>query len=427
VADKVRRERSAIEPDLERVRRESLLVDRVTGLKLHPFAELPDQRIANLGIVYIQLGRFSGVEPVYGWELYDRILKLVADSLRADVGDSPLAAALRALQFNGADGFYALYDLPTRGGATNVLEDESQRLRSGILRRMRKALGSTAVDLMSVHATSLRVRDDPRVRPARSLLRGIQEAARLVGVRQSRDKQLLVQQLKRLLANGGLRAVFQPVVDIQTSFVLGYEALIRGPVGSALESPNLLFAAARDGGLELELENLCLEQVFSDLPAPVLERKLFVNASCRLLQHAVFLDERNLESIRAAHSRVVMEISEKEIVRDYGAFREVLERLRRAGLEIAIDDAGSGYSGLESILQMCPEYIKVADTIVNGLHADGIKRQIITALTGLGRQIKAAIIAEGIEEDVDLKSLLELGVEYGQGFLLGRPAAEVAA
>ncbi|HEV7498499.1 MAG TPA: EAL domain-containing protein, partial [Vicinamibacteria bacterium] len=117
--------------------------------------------------------------------------------------------------------------------------------------------------------------------------------------------------------------------------------------------------------------------------------------------------------------------SEKEVVHDYPAFRETLDRLRRAGLQIAIDDAGSGYSGLESILQLRPEYIKVATSIVRNLHADTIKRQVITALATLGEQIQAPLIAEGIEQREELDSLLQLGVRMGQGFLLGRPQARI--
>ena len=155
--------------------------------------------------------------------------------------------------------------------------------------------------------------------------------------------------------------------------------------------------------------------------------KLFVNASSRFLAHSVFLDDRNLASIKRSHSQVVMEISEKEGIWDYPTFREVLARLRASGLQIAIDDAGSGYSGLESILQMRPEYIKIANSIVHSLHLETIKREIITALASLGRQIESSIVAEGIEHPAEVRSLLSLGVNYGQGFLLGRPSPRITA
>src|SRR5262245_6127578 len=113
--------------DLETLRLESLLTDRVTGLKTHPLADLHGERVPHLGIVYLQLGRFSGVESLYGWELYDRVLRLAAESLRAELQLSAFKASALSLQFNGCDGFYILFDLPSRGAQVRGLEAEAQR------------------------------------------------------------------------------------------------------------------------------------------------------------------------------------------------------------------------------------------------------------------------------------------------------------
>jgi len=148
-----------------------------------------------------------------------------------------------------------------------------------------------------------------------------------------------------------------------------------------------------------------------------------VNASARLLTHSVFLDDRNLAEMGRMHGDVVLELSEKEVVFNYPAFREVVGRLRAAGFGFAIDDAGSGYSGLESIVQLRPEYVKVAHTLVSGLDEDRIKREIVGSLAALGKRIDAELIAEGIETPRELETLRSMGVPWGQGFLFGRPAA----
>ena len=179
--------------------------------------------------------------------------------------------------------------------------------------------------------------------------------------------------------------------------------------------------------MDVELETLCLETIFANLPRAVGERRLFVNASAMLLRHPVFLDERNLASINRSHGDVVVEISEKEMVRDYDSFQEVLELVRRANMKIAIDDAGSGYSGLETILHLKPDYIKVADSLVRNIHADPIKREIIASLDAIGKRIGATLVAEGIEVEAERKALVDLGIEFGQGYLLGRPAFQVSA
>jgi len=419
-------ERSTVDvPEIERLRLESLLHDAVTGLTLHPFADLKGERVANLGVVYIQLGRFAGVESLYGWELYDRILRVTAASLREDITASPLAPGLLAMSFNGSDGVFLLFDVarraPGRRGVT--LEAEAARLRQGVGRRLKQALGRSAVDLMHIHATALVVPDDPRVRPSRQVMRALAEAARLADARESGEKKSFVERLKALLSARRLRAVFQPIVGVTSGEVLGHEALIRGPAGHELEMPDELFAVAREGDLLLELESLCVETVFSSLPRAARKKRLFVNASARLLTHSVFLDDRNLAQMGRVHGDIVLELSEKEVVFNYPAFREVVGRLRASGFGFAIDDAGSGYSGLESIAQLRPEYVKVAHTLVSGLDEDRIKREIVGSLAALGERIDAELIAEGIETPGELESLRGLGVPWGQGFLLGRPAA----
>lgn len=415
-------------PDLEQLRVSRLLTDGVTGLPLLPAGFTGADRVPHLGVIYLQIGRFAGIESMYGWQLYDRVLRLVAESLRSDLASSPLEPHVMTLQFNGSDGFYLLFSLPSpprNGSPAARLESEAVRLRDGIMRRLRQGLDRAMVDLMSVHSSSLYAPDDPRTRPSRALLRALRDAARMVESQEKAERLGIVSSCRAILVGRKLRAVYQPVFDIQQRTVLGFEALIRGPVG-ALEQPDLLFAAARESDLGLELESLCLETIFRRLPRATQQRKLFVNASPRLLTHPVFLDERNLAEIRSAHPQVVIEVSEKEVVGDYHAFRGVLDRLRANGLQIAIDDAGSGYSGLEAILQLRPQYIKVANTIVQNLHAETIKRGVITALASVGREIDASLIAEGIEQPEELKALVDLGVNYGQGFLLGRPSGRIA-
>ncbi len=415
--------------DLERLRLERLATDAVTGLPLHADPGVGFERIASIGVVYLQLGRFAGVESLYGWELYDRVLKLTAGSLREDLEASALKAQRLSLSFNGCDGFCLLFDLSGIHAHRHsaLLEPEARRFRQGVLRRLRQALGRIAVDLMNVYVGVASVVDDPRVRPARNLARGILEAVRAAEAHQSDARKGRVEALKHVLSRRALRTVWQPVLGLADRRLLGFEALIRGPVGSDLEKPDMLFSVAREGDMLLELENLCLETIFSALPRAVRSGILFVNASARLLTHPVFLDDRNLVEIQRAHPATVVEVSEKEIVWNYPAFREVLERLRAAGFRFAIDDAGSGYSGLETILQLRPEFIKVADSIVRNVHQDAIKQEVISSLLSLGRQIGATLVAEGIESEPELRCLASLGIPYGQGFLLGKPAARISA
>jgi len=415
---------------IARLRRDRVIYDGVTGLPIHPFddPERAHERIAHLGVIYLQIGKFFGFEELYGWELYDQVLVVVSRGLREDVEGSRLAPHLFSIRYSGSDGFYVIYELPAsgRGRGSPALELESTRLQSNALKRLRTAFGGTAVDLMTVHASSLVSSDNPRVRSSRHLSRQLSEAVKIVSQRQTREKLDLCASLKRVMGMKQLRAAFQPVRHLSDGVVLGWEALIRGPQGSPFETPNALFAVARENGMDVELETLCLETIFGGLPRGVGSRRLFVNASSMLLRHPVFLDERNLASINRSHGDVVVEISEKEMV-DYSSFGDILSTVRGAGLKIAIDDAGSGYSGLEAILNLRPDYIKVADSLVRGLEEDPIKREIISSLAAIGRRIDATLVAEGIEREEEREALIALWVEFGQGYLLGRPSFQVSS
>ncbi len=413
------------------LRQDRLVHDSITGLPVHPFED-PErasfvERIEHIGVIYVQIGKFFGFEELHGWEQYDRILASVADGIREDAANSRFCDSLLSIRYSGSDGFYVILDLPTSSRRySGALEEEAARFQVNATRRLRETFGGTTGDLMTVHVSSLTALDNPRARPSRHLIRTLAEAAKIVTQKQTREKIELYEQLKEIISDKKLRACFQPLCRLADGAVMGYEALIRGPQGSALERPNALFAVSHQNDMDVELESLCLETIFGKLPRAVAASRLFVNASATLLRHPIFLNARNLTAINKSHPDVVIEISEKEVVGDYSTFRNILDVLRGAGLKIAIDDAGSGYSGLESILQMRPEYIKIANSIVHSLHLETIKREIITALASLGRQIESSIVAEGIEHPDELRSLLKLGVNYGQGYLLGRPSPRVS-
>src|SRR6185295_1945353 len=143
------------------------------------------------------------------------------------------------------------------GHAQATLDKEALRFRDGATRRLSQRLGRTIVELMAVHYSAVCVPDDPRVRPSRNVIRGLREAARLVETRETAERLKLVASCRAVLAGRKLHAVYQPVVSIKDSAIVGYEALIRGPAGE-LELPDVLFAVAHEADMTLELESLCL-------------------------------------------------------------------------------------------------------------------------------------------------------------------------
>jgi EAL domain-containing protein (putative c-di-GMP-specific phosphodiesterase class I) len=121
-------------------------------------------------------------------------------------------------------------------------------------------------------------------------------------------------------------------------------------------------------------------------------------------------------------SNVVIEITEHELASEDGSLEEGLARLRNRGARIAVDDAGAGYAGLNQIMRVQPEIIKLDRSLVEGVHADGAKAALIEFFVLFASRVGAKVCAEGIETVDELRAVVNLGVTFGQGYLLGRPS-----
>jgi hypothetical protein len=196
------------------LRRDRIVFDAVTQLPIHPFDDpaKTDERIENLGVIYLQVGKFFGFEELFGWEQYDRILAAASEVLQDDVRASRLAPLVRSIRFSGSDGFFVLYDLPPsgRGRAPANLEEEAARLRGSVARRLRQVLEGTAADFLNILASSLVASDNPRVRSSRHVVRTLGEAVKIVTQRQTSEKLELFAALKGVIGQKQLRPAFQP-------------------------------------------------------------------------------------------------------------------------------------------------------------------------------------------------------------------------
>lgn len=208
----------------------------------------------------------------------------------------------------------------------------------------------------------------------------------------------------------------QPIVDLSDGSVLGYEALSRFPAPATCPAGWFADAHRVDKGAELEL--LSIELALSSLPKLPPQAYLSLNVSpCTILGGA-------LASLLAAAplDRLVLELTEHAPIEEYPAIAGALGGLRRSGLRLAIDDAGSGYASFRHILQLQPDIIKLDQSLIQGIDLDRGRRALAAALTGFARDTGCAVVAEGVETDAELAILRGLGIQAGQGYLLGRPA-----
>lgn len=214
----------------------------------------------------------------------------------------------------------------------------------------------------------------------------------------------------------------QPICSLGQGAVVGFEALARFTTTPVLP-PDRWFADAEPVGLRTTLELLAVTKALAllpDLPEPLY---LAVNASPAT---AVSDGFSALIEPRDA-SRVVVEITEAAPIDDYDRFAGSLQRVRKLGVRLAIDDAGAGFASLRHILNLAPDLIKLDRTLIAGIERDRPRQALAAGLISLAEVLGASIVAEGIESDGQLAALRALGVEHGQGFFLGLPRAPVGA
>jgi diguanylate cyclase (GGDEF)-like protein len=237
---------------------------------------------------------------------------------------------------------------------------------------------------------------------------------------------MMVSDLDALLAQGTLQALFQPIVDGVLRRPIGYEALARGPVGSALHMPDALFAAAHSTGRSRELEQACITAALRDFAALQIEGRLFLNVLPQTLlgwpQLSGWLAQR-LALLELDPHNLVIELTEHGLTEDQARLSEAVAPLRRLGCDIALDDLGAGASGLKTWSAVRPEYVKVDRYFVCGIEHDPVRAEILRSVVDMARAIGCRVIAEGVENAEQCTLALELGVDYLQGYLLGRPQA----
>ncbi|HEY5561182.1 MAG TPA: GGDEF domain-containing protein [Clostridiaceae bacterium] len=232
-------------------------------------------------------------------------------------------------------------------------------------------------------------------------------------------------ELRRIISSNNLRTVFQPIVSLQTGDVIGYEALTRGPKDSKYINPEILFEEAKIHDLLWDLEISCSTNAIKTFSSHNSDKLLFVNIDSAVINDEHFIKgftKEILSEYNISPMSIIFEITEKTSIDNYKDFNEVINYYKSQGYKIAIDDVGTGYSGLTTIANLRPYYIKIDMSLITNVTKDHYKKAIIKSFVEFSNATNTKIIAEGIEDVSDLNTLIEIGVHYGQGFLINRPA-----
>lgn len=231
-------------------------------------------------------------------------------------------------------------------------------------------------------------------------------------VRQFRRK---VEALKGAMEHGSLSCVFQPIVELSTGDVIGTEALARFSDG---RPPQVWFKEAADLDIINQLEMAAIDIAFSHLEE-LSDGYLAINVSPETISYPLFLSFLMRPDVPS--DRVVVELTEHAVVENYVTVRSVIDKLKRLGVKVAVDDVGAGFSTFRHVLQLHPDIVKLDRSLIQGIHEDNVRLSLVSSLAGVAERMKASVVAEGIESEDEVNALWSLGVEMGQGYLFMHP------
>ncbi len=396
--------------------REQVKRDGLTGLLNHRACQehLRDVLAAGggtVGVVLLDLDHFKVINDMNGHAEGDRVLAAVAGRLRSVVRESDAVGRL------GGEEFVLILPGVDADGA----EDCAERARAALAdltvrgRPLAASAGVAAAPVDAMEATALLECADSALYWAKQSGRG---QTRRYGRGAARPEAEQRREIAALLERGAeaMRIVVQPVVELATGRAGGYEALTRIDA-EPIRSPDEWFAQAHRVGLGIELEALALRAALV-LPGRPDGTFLALNVSPRALLSA---------PVRAALPHdldgIVIELTEHELFGAAGELETELSALRSRGARVALDDAGAGYAGLQQLIRVAPDILKLDRALVHGAHADQHRQALLEALISFAFNTGAAVCGEGVEDLADLRTLVDLDVTYAQGFALARPGA----
>lgn len=229
-----------------------------------------------------------------------------------------------------------------------------------------------------------------------------------------------------LIAQRDLSAVFQPIVDFDDGAILGYEGLIRGPAGSALEAPYALFAQAAAEGSVIALERAAAHTCIEAFAKLKYEGKLFLNFSAGAIRQLA--DNREdtfvmLRNMGVDAERIVIELTEQSAIPDVASFLPAISMLRMAGAQFALDDYGTANASMNLWVRLQPDVVKIDRFFIHDIASDPLKFEAVKAMQHFAAASGARLVAEGIENEADLIVVRDMGISCGQGYFFGKPHA----
>lgn len=421
-SDEVQAGRSALE---------SILLDRATALPTLPIVLDRVKEVlieqGEIGIIFIDIEQFEAIEAEYGWAFFDELLCNVGQILSAEAR-ARFQNAIITCHRTGGSSFYVFYE--TKGqdlSEENASERMANGLRQTLIDATRLRFPHLQAGQIGFFVGSARIDYRPQIRLERQVYTGMQTAADAVRDAEQQRKKQLIRELRDIIRRKRVTTLFQPIVRAADLSVFGYEILTRGPANSSFRNSDMLFSFAREAKLAWALEAIALEGALKRLrQVDLLDRKFLLNLEAEMFGESEFRIHEMVSFFAEHRGNFVFELTERAAIEDYAVFRELLNEFRAKGIEVAIDDAGSGYASLEAIAALAPDYLKITKSLVSTLTDEPIKQDLVKMLVDLGNKVGAKTLAEGIETEKEYQACRELGIDLLQGYYFAHPQEELS-
>ncbi len=406
----------------------SLVLERLEAILCGSVA---GERVAT--VLFVDIDRFKQINDVHGHASGDQFLIAVADVLRKVVRSGDLVGRL------SGDEFVVITSTAMRQDAealaARIIEQVSQPLvLAGKLVSHSPSIG-IAFAIAGDSAETVIENADMAMYRAKDRGRGCY-ACYVPSMRLNAQQRAAIEaDLRRGVRQGEIRPYLQPIVNLSDRRLIGFEALARWqhPLRGLL-APSEFISVAEDTGLIVEIDTLILKEACAiiggwRLAHPEQQLQLSVNVSGRTFVDPSLPDHvaRALQSSGLDANNLYLEITETMLVEDIDSTTQVVERLKQLGVRLAIDDFGTGYSSLLYLKRFPVGILKIDRSFIDGLGVDREDEVIVKAVIGVARALDIDLVAEGVETERQLEMLMELGCDYVQGYLFGRPCDAEAA
>lgn len=381
----------------------------------------------SLGVVLLDASTLVAIEEEYGSDAYEEVRQRVLRILAEQCGKDYRVTDLVTLEEPGGLRFLFFLDQKRRKNlplSVTDLKAARNRFQTALLPGLGRAAFpylKTPPRLPLGYAIAVH---NPLLGVQRILARAFHDAGELAALELRSDALLSLEKLQDLLVRERVVTAYQAIMRMPDRSVMAYEALSRGARGSGLETAGALFGAAEAHGYLVELDRLCRSRALLSSSRVPATARLFVNTLPTTIRDPLFRGRPLIDFLAKANvapARIVIEITEKLVIENYNLFHETMAYFTDLGMNFAVDDVGAGYSGLEAIARLKPAFLKIDMALVRDVHISLVNREMVKAIISLGHGIGAAVVAEGIQTEDEAKALLDMDVDYGQGFLLARP------